>query len=179
MKEEQYIFLRDIISEFAREAAETEEKIAYNQRCIREAEKEIRDLTDSETDDFKVFSPRKAENLYKEDLEKAREKMKGCKEENLRLGLRKDLLRGYMCRLEDMLGLLKHESDVQTEDAGGLREESIKNLENLADKISSAISCVELKPIQVKQDLAVIGRCLKETTDKMRGTVWLSRSPQI
>lgn len=173
---EDFNVLKDILAEFDREAREIEAKEDFNLRCIREAEAYINGMLDSETDDFKVFSPRKAEIIHKEELEEARAKISACKEKNNALSQRRELLKGYREKVKNIWKRLEDESSLQTkgEEAEELRKDSVKRLEDLAQKIDSAVSCMEKKPVQAKQDLLIAGKNLKEIADKMRDTVWLA-----
>lgn len=175
MKSEDYDILDELLKEFRKEAAEIDAQTSENLRRVREAETYISSVTDSESDDFKVFSPRRAEVLYKEELENARREIAACRDENRRLSQRRELLAGYMERLETLLGCLKRESGAGVKEAGELRDESLRKLEDLKEKLGSACSYIDKKPIQAKQDLAIAGKCLREVMDKMRDTMWLLR----
>ena len=59
------------------------------------------------------------------------------------------------------------------ETAEELHDASIRDLEQLACKIEQIGALIVRNPIQARQDLAVIGRSLTETVNKMRDTVWI------
>ena len=63
-----YEALRGLLEEFRREAAQLDAQIDDTARKIREAEAFLAVYTDSQPDDIRVFSPRKAEILYKEEI---------------------------------------------------------------------------------------------------------------
>ena len=172
---EDFDVINEIMEEFQRETEELDRESERNQRCIKEAEIYIKGLVDSETDDYKVFSPRKAEIIHKKELEKAREKIAFCEEENKRIGRRRELLARYMKKLEGTLRHLNQNLEMQAREAESLRKESIEKLDSLAEKIDLVGSCIEKKPVQAKQDIAVIGKYLREISYRMRNTVWLTR----
>ena len=172
MRSEDYAILDELLKEFRKEAAEIDVQTSENLRRVREAETYISSVTDSESDDFKVFSPRKAEVLYKKELEDARREIAVCRDENGRLCRRRELLAGYVEKLEALTECLKRESGAGVKEAGELRDESLRQLENLGEKLDSVCSYIDKKPVQAKQDLAIAGKCLKEVMDKMRDTMW-------
>ena len=75
-----YEALRGLLEEFRREAAQLDAQIDDTARKIREAEAFLAVYTDSQPDDIRVFSPRKAEILYKEEI-RQKEKEKSVYEE--------------------------------------------------------------------------------------------------
>lgn len=98
-----YEALRGLLEEFRREAAQLDAQIDDTARKIREAEAFLAVYTDSQPDDIRVFSPRKAEILYKEEI-RQKEKEKSVYEERRgELSQKRETLEGRMTALQDVL----------------------------------------------------------------------------
>lgn len=174
-----YNSLNEIWNELSQEASEIETQIQYNLRCIREAEAYVDTFLNSETEDYKVFSPRKAEVIYKDEIEKAKNRITSHEENNKELYQKKNVLEERIRRLEK---ILDHQNrnltflNVQEEDrqriARDLHDTSLQNLSHLIHKIELSSMYIDKDPIQAKLELAVIGRCLRETIDEIRGTIF-------
>lgn len=158
---EDYQALHEMLEEFRLEAGELQARIEEHARYIREAKMHLRAIVDSEPEDRKVFSPRKAEVLYKEEVKKI-EKGKALHEEaRQRLCEEKAVIEGRIARLE---AVCRH----QREPAGGRWEGSLTDLEKIADRIQGSSSYIDRNPIQARQELAIIAKSLKETVARMR-----------
>ena len=176
---EDYNSLNEMWSELSQEASELETQIQYNLRCIREAEAYMNTFLKSETEDYKVFSPRKAEVIYKEEIQEAKNKIIFHEEDNKELYLKKNVIDGRMKKIEK---ILNHQNrnltflSVQEEDrqriARDLHDTSLQNLAHLIHKIELSALYIDKDPIQAKLELAVIGKCLRETIDEIRGTIF-------
>ena len=66
MLPEEYGILTELLRELKQEIQDMDMRINTNLRKIREAEAYVGTLAISESEDFKVFSPRRAETLHKE-----------------------------------------------------------------------------------------------------------------
>ncbi len=158
---EDYQVLHEMLEEFRREAGELQARIEEYAAYIREAELHLRAIVDSEPEDRKVFSPRKAEVLYKEEIQKI-EKQKALHEERrLRLCEEKSVIEGRVARLE---AVCRH----QREPAGSRWEGSLTDLEKIAERIQGSGSYIDRNPIQARQELAIIAKSIKETVARMR-----------
>ena len=71
MNFDDYNTLEKIAGQINQELNSVEDKIKYNLQCIKEAEVYAGLLIDSEPDDFKIFSPRNAEYVHRNEIEKA------------------------------------------------------------------------------------------------------------
>ena len=174
-----YNSLSEIWNELSQEASELETQIQYNLRCIREAEAYVDTFLNSETEDYKVFSPRKAEIIYKDEIEEAKMRITSHEENNRELYQKKNVIDERIRRLET---ILNHQNrnltflNVQEEDrqriARDLHDTSLQNLSHLIHKIELSSMYIDKDPIQAKLELAVIGRCLRDTIDEIRGTIF-------
>ena len=98
-----YNTLNEIVRELRQEAAEIDAQIEYNNRCIREADKYVNKITRSESDDYRVFSPRKPENLYKDEINRTIWEKSEYEEQNRNLVQKKDIIYDRIHRLEKIL----------------------------------------------------------------------------
>ena len=164
-----------ILEEYTREASEIEQTIRSNQRRIREAEAYVSSLTGRETDDFKVFSPRKAEITHRKELEEARGQIQLCSTENETLNKRRTAITSHIENLQKVLHCLKQNSHLQEADT--LRTQCIQEVAQLIEKTESMGADVDRRPFQAKQNLAIMEKRLRTLEETMENTVWFSRSP--
>ena len=73
MKKEDYQALQEMLKEFREEAAELQARIEKYEERVKEAELYLKAIQDSEPEDRKVFSPRRVEVLYKEEIGRIKE----------------------------------------------------------------------------------------------------------
>lgn len=168
---EDYSVLNELLEEIKQETADVERRMDANFRRIREAETYIHTIIASESEDFKVFSPRRAEVLYREELQEAREGSLACVQENKKLAERRELLNGRICRLRELLDFLDGEMRTQTKEAEDFQVKTIQSLKALAEKIDGSSAWIERNPIQARQDFVIIGKCLRDLAERMEGMV--------
>lgn len=170
MLSEDYGILMELLEELKRETEEAKISIDANLRHIQKADAYVNDLVSSESEDFKVFSPRRVEVLHKEELQEARQRRLACVQENERLAARKELLEGRICRLEALLAVLEQETLLreQVKGAKKFQTETIGRLKGLADKIDESSSHIDRNPIQARQDFAIIGKTLRKLAEGMK-----------
>ena len=174
-----YNSLYDIWKELCQEVEEIEAQIQYNLQCIKEKEIYVDDFLKYETEDFRVFSPRKAEVIHKEEIEEANIKKMSYLEQNEELYLKKDLLDNRIKKLEAVLNRQDRNYtflNIQEEDrqriARELHDTSLQNLAHLIHKIELSTMYIDRDPIQAKLELSVIRKRLKETIYEIRGTIF-------
>lgn len=158
-----YNSLYDIWKELCQEVEEIEAQIQYNLQCIKEKEIYVDDFLKYETEDFRVFSPRKAEVIHKEEIEEANIKKMSYLEQNEELYLKKDLLDNRIKKLEAVLNRQDRNYtflNIQEEDrqriARELHDTSLQNLAHLIHKIELSTMYIDRDPIQAKLELSVI-----------------------
>lgn len=89
---DEYNGLCEMVEEFRQEAAGLDEKINSNEKRMAELEAHLKIYTESEPEDFKVFSPRRMETVYSEEIEKIRSEKSSREEENQELYQKKSVL---------------------------------------------------------------------------------------
>lgn len=165
-----YNALSGLLEEFRQEEEETDIRIQNILRRIRESETYLKTIMGSEPDDYKVFSPRKAEVIYKEEIRKANEEIEELEGQNKELCGKRDVLYGRIHMIENIIGHYNPDSMAQKESEEDLWKSSMESLRRLADKIEISSAYIDRNPIQAKQDYIIISKCLQEIIDKIRSS---------
>ena len=169
MLPEEYGILTELLRELKQEIQDMDMRINTNLRKIREAEAYVGTLAISESEDFKVFSPRRAETLHKEELREARECRLACEGENEELAGRKEVLNKRICMLEEVLGWQKETG--QSQESGDFQAKALRSLKELAEKVEESSDFIEKNPILARQNLAIIGKCLRDLAAQLEETI--------
>ncbi len=161
MTVEDYKPLYDMLEEFREEEAGLQARIEEHEAQAREAEIHLKAIEDTEPEDRKVFSPRRAEILYKEEIEKIKARKVLHEEQKQRLCSEKAIIERRISRLEEVC---RHQraSDRSKHDA------SLMELENLIGRIESSSAYIDRNPIQARQELAIIAESLRRMLVRMR-----------
>lgn len=179
MNLDDYNSLNNILKEQRLELMKLEDEIQYNLRCMREAEIYVQSFIDSEPDDFKIFSPRNAESIHKEKIEKTYKEKDSYEKQNKQLIAKRDALKKQVRQLEK---ILKHRDydftllNIQEEDrqriARDLHDTSLQNLAHLIHKIELSSLYIDEDPVKAKLELSIVNKILKETIDEIRNVVF-------
>lgn len=179
MNFDNYNSLNSILKEQRRELRKLEEEIQYNHLCMKEAESYVRSFIDSEPVDFKVFSPRNAENVHKDEIEKTNKEKESYEMRNQQLEERRDALRKQIKQIEKILECRKHNLtvlNIQEEDrqriARDLHDIPLQNLAHLVHKIELSSLYIDQDPVKAKLELSVVNKVLRETIDEIRNIVF-------
>lgn len=170
---EEYNALKNILSEFRQEANNIESQIQSEEENIKDIDASLKAFTDAEPEDYKVFSPRKMENLHREEIASLRKEKSVYEGKNRELQNQKKIYEKYIPILEEILKYPPESREGEIVSAQELHDSSIRELDELVQRIETSSTHIVMNPIQAKQDFAVIGSCLKKTVDKMRDTVWI------
>lgn len=179
MNFDDYNILEKIVRQMRQELNDLENKIKYNLQCIKEAEVYASLLIDSEPDDFKIFSPRNAENVHKDEIKKAYQEKENCQKRNEQLYVRRNLLYEQIKGLEN---ILEHKEDgltvlnIQEEDrqriARDLHDTSLQNLAHLIHKIELSSLYIDQDAVKAKLELSVVNNVLRKTIEEIRNTIF-------
>lgn len=179
MKSENYSLLSEMLQEMHQEIVSIESEIEYNLRCIKEAEIYIKTFSDSEPDDFNVFSPRSSVTKDMLEVEKAKREKWQYSEANENLHKKKEVLQNRIAVLEKILQRENNSFaflNVQEEDrqriARDLHDTSLQNLAHLVHKIELSSMYIDKDPIQAKLELSIINKRLRETIDEIRNIIF-------
>lgn len=168
MKLEDYYVLNEMLGEFRREAADLEAQMNHCERRVKEAEAHLKVFEDQESDDRKVFSPRKAGVLYKEEIERIRKEKSACEEERQYLSEKKSIVDGRIKRIFGVIDGQEKSFTVQEKTDNRILDATVESLDELTERIEKTCLQIQRNPIQARQDFAIIAKSLRETTDKIR-----------
>lgn len=179
MSFDDYDIIEKMVQQMRQESDELDNKISYNLQSIKEADVYANLLLSSESEDFRIFSPRNPGDMQKSEIKKAYQEKENCEKENQQLYSRRDLLAEQLKGLER---ILKHKNDglvalnMQEEDrqriARDLHDTSLQNLTHLIHKIELSSLYIDEDAIKAKLELAVINKILKKTIDEIRNTIF-------
>lgn len=168
MLADDYDKLYGLLEEFLEEEADVDAQISDTTRLIREADAYLATYKGEEPDDVRVFSPRKMEIIYKEEIQKKKEEKSVYEERSQSLRRRKEMLDGKISDLQDILSRRKQDFSSRMEAAREQYKASVKELDSLADKIGESSGYIEKNPFQARQDFAIIAKRLKETAEQLK-----------
>ncbi len=168
MRLEDYHALYEILGELRQEAATLEVQITYSFKHVREADAYLKTFENHESEDVRVFSPKKMDTLHKEEMKRIQEEKYIYEKQNRELRDRKAVLDGRIRKLSDVIH--HHEQDDSTRKDGleRLHGTIAKNLGELALRVETSSAQIEKKPFQARQDFAIIAKCLRDTADKIK-----------
>lgn len=174
-----YNTLNDMLKSFYSELNELDIQLQYNKRCIKEAEIYAKSFTDMEPESYRLFSPRSAEYIHEEKIQ--RTNLEKAEYENMCCSLeaeRKILLE----RINGIEEVLLHEDydltvlNMQEEDrqriARDLHDTSLQNLTHLIHKIELSTLYIDKDPMNAKLELSLVSKALRETIDEIRNTIF-------
>lgn len=149
-----YDEFKNLLDRLHEEKDDIEKQISDNTLQIMEAQSYAKEILDREEEDFKVFSPRKIEDIYKEELEKSNVKQSDYENRNHVLINRREKLDSILLVLENVWEEINLESsekeseDIQS-DKNDLPEQNV-DTENSSEENN-----------QVEEDI------LSKTTEKI------------
>lgn len=179
MNFDDYNTLEKIAGQINQELNSVEDKIKYNLQCIKEAEVYAGLLIDSEPDDYKIFSPRNAEYVHRNEIEKAYKEKENCEKQNEQLYVKRNLLceqikglNKILERKEDGLTVLNIQEEDRQRIARDLHDTSLQNLTHLIHKIELSSLYIEEDPIKARLELSIVINVLKKTIEEIRNTIF-------
>lgn len=174
-----YGFLNEMLSELKKELSDLNALIQCNLLYIKEAEVSIKSLEDSESDDYKMFSPRSMSEQHKEEIAKAKSHKSHYEKQNSALYESKEIVEKKIENLEKMLKQEKSSLavlHVQEEDrrriARELHDTSLQNLAYLIHKIELCNLYIDEDPAKAKLELSVVSSKMKEVIEEIRNTIF-------
>lgn len=103
MKRENNILLKEILQELSEEKKNFQDKINKNLNRISEIDAYLNSIYEKEDTDFKVFSPRSVENVYKEQIERGKAEKYSIENENQYQYRQINRLDRYLSNLQTVL----------------------------------------------------------------------------
>ena len=179
MIQDNFNILNDMLTILRQELFDINAQIQCNLLYIREEETCIKSLQESDSDDFKMFSPRTISSLQKDEIAKAKIRKTEFENRNLELNEKKTTVEDKIKTLEKVLKKESHNITVlylQDEDrkriARDLHDTSLQNLTHLIHKIELCGLYIDQDPVKAKLELSVISKNLKETVNEIRNTIF-------
>ena len=180
MKAENYLVLKNMLSELQQEYDEIVRHINDNSFKIQEADCFTNSVIEKEDPDFKIFSPRNAESVHKTEISQARDSILFYQNENDKLTIEKEKI---YCKIEQLQNILSDESNIdykviniQEEDrqriARDLHDTSLQNLAHLVHKIELCNMYIDKDPLHAKLELSVVSKNLKDIIEEIRNTIF-------
>lgn len=173
--------ISEILHNFKVDAENLEKQINENLLHISEIDEYLNSIMEQEDKDFKVFSPRNVEHIYREDIEKHKEKKYKLEMENRSLYSRLNKCNAYIRAIDETINkdkALKNLKvlDIQEKErqriARDLHDTSLQNLTYLVHKIELASMYIDKDALQAKLELATINKSLKAVIDEIRETIF-------
>ena len=179
MNIDNYSVLNDILADMHRELSELNKKQEYHLQCIKQDDIFIKSLVDSEPDDFKLFSPRNAEDIHKNEIQRTIwDKESHQREYDVSLNKVNELkekiekVERILEHKDDNLALLNLLEKDRQRIAGELHDTSLQNLAHLVHKIELSSLYIDQDILKAKLELSVVNKILKETIGEIRNTIF-------
>lgn len=183
MEKEKLIFLNHLYDDFLEDKKNIENKLNDNISTISQIDAYLKSIDESEGEDVKVFSPRDAKSVHKEEIQNKLIEKEKRKNENDSYYLelkqyeeKADTLRSMISELEDdnresSLNYQMQEKDRQRI-AGELHDFSLQTLTHLIHKIELSSMFIEQDPIRAKLELATVSKHLRNVIEDIRETIF-------
>lgn len=186
MKEDKLSILEELLDESLQEKKGINDVIQKNLNRIAEIDSFINSIKNNEETDFKVFSPRSAESIHREELAKVEEEKKQLENSNdyyyRKLGKAES-------RIEKISSLIKDEKDRDITDdmqmtilsiqekersriAKELHDSSLQNLAHLVHSIELGSLFIDQDPVRAKLELTSCSENLKKIINDIRDTIF-------
>lgn len=179
--------LKDLLSELEVEYDELDIEIKNLEIKVSESDAYIKSFTEKDNNDFKFFSPRNVENIYKEEIDKTINQRQVIIEEVTKLYVKKDILSDRINNLRFAINDLNNSNSNSSEDnfaildiqemdrqriARELHDTSLQNLVHLIHKIELGSLFIDSDPIRAKIEFSIISKNIRSIIDDMRCTIF-------
>lgn len=178
--------LKEMYEEFLNEKSELLATIHNNEDKIAEADRYLESLFEKEDKDFKVFSPRNIESIYKERIEEERAQKEKFEKENQILYKKVGF---YLDNLEKLEAMMKAEEEKEVQSisnsmmieiqekerkriANDLHDTTVQNLIHLIHKIELCSKYMDKDIVSAKMELVSVNQVIKSTIDDIRNTIF-------
>lgn len=190
MKADTYEELQSMLQKLCRQRENLQIQIDENNLSIEEVKCFTKKILDKEDEDFKVFSPRKIEDIYKKELGQYSARKDSLERQNIELTAEWDKLDSIIRLLrlieETDLPFESRDSDIREEKlaviqmqerdrqriAGDLQDSVLQTLTHLSHKIELSSKFIGQDPVRAKQELAVVSKDMKKVIEDIRGTIF-------
>lgn len=173
--------LKEMYQNLSEEAEGLEKKLKENLFAISEIDKYLNSIYEQEDSDFKVFSPRNVDSIYKEDIEEHKTKKNKLENDNKNMYSRLNRIKTYLEDLKENMDEKPVARNLQVLDiqekerqriARDLHDTSLQNLAHLVHKIELASMYADKDVLRAKMELVSINKSLKAIIEEIRNTVF-------
>ncbi len=189
MSFENYEMLQNMLQDLRQNRDKIQEEIQQNLARIQESDYYLQSIMGKEESDYKVFSPRSAENIYKDELNRANADKISYQKRNAELyhesnklstqievlekvlQSKKQYLSQNEAKKKNMTALNIQEADRQRI-ARDLHDTALQNLAHLVHKVELSSMFIEQDPVRAKLELSVVSKNLKDVIDEIRNTIF-------
>lgn len=179
MNIDDYTELSELLNEIKKEKEEVDAELQNNLSSIKTEEIYAQNFIDSESEDYKVFSPRNVESLYKDEIIKIQNQKSDYEKMNQNLYHKKNILTSWIERIDKVI---KSENidinvlNIQEQDrqriARDLHDISLQNLTHLIHQIELSSLYIDEDPVHAKLELSIVNKRLRETIDDIRNIIF-------
>lgn len=174
-----YGFLNEMLDDLRKELSDVNALIQCNLLYIKEAEVSIKALEESESDEFKMFSPRSMSDRNKEEIARTRSDKARYEEKNRELYESKEAIENKIECLEKILkqennnfAVFQMRENDRQRIAAELHDTSLQNLAYLIHKIELCNLYIDEDPAKAKLELSVIGQKMREVIEEIRNVIF-------
>lgn len=182
MMDESLKILDELLQENLQDQHKIEKELAEKQERLQEIDAFLNSMKDDA--DFKVFSPRTAESLHREEIasnREEREELLGVYDKisnqlfqtKARIEKLSYLNKEYKNTINNLqISILDMQEKERARIARELHDTSIQNLTHLVHSLELASLYMDKDPVQAKLELATCSQNLKKSIDEIRDTVF-------
>lgn len=173
--------LLEMYKSLSEEADDLNKKIEVNLSRISEIDEYLNYVYHHEDKDFKIFSPRDVDSIYKDNLDDYKTDKYKLENDNRILYSRLNKLNSYIeCLKETVISkndgknlkVLVIQEKERQRIARDLHDTSLQNLSYLVHKIELASLYIDKDKIQAKLELETVSKSIKVVIDEIRNTVF-------
>lgn len=161
MKLDTYQKFQNFMVDLKQKRTDIEKQIEDNMWKQIEANSCIEEILNREEEDFKVFSPRKIEDIYKDELQEYQSRKTVCEKENQSLQLEKQKIESVLLVLEDV------ENEI-SKPSGDDINKYVETLDMLNHKVELGINFIQQDAVRAKQEFQNINNELREVIQNLK-----------
>ena len=184
MRKDKLTILTKLLEENLQDKEKTEKALQENLNRISEIDSFLDSIYNNEKTDFQVFSPRSAEIIHKEKIEKAKEERDNLEYSNnsyyQKLKKLEKQIKNLSMVIEESkdtdqkmhLAVLDIQEKERVRIARELHDSSLQNLTHLIHTLELSSLFIDQDPIRAKLELSACSQNLKQIIDEIRDTIF-------
>lgn len=184
--EEAKEILEKLYDDFLKEKESVQKEVDNCRNKISEVNSYINSIMGMEDSDYKVFSPRNVENVYKDSLAEHRVLKNKYENDYQNYLIKMERVETCLRRIEflmlnspDDLHYFEIQERERQRIARDLHDCSLQNLTHIVHKVELASMYIDKDVIQAKLELASISKNIKEVIEEIRNTIFDLRPMQF